>query len=305
MVRVDAAGQTVKSDGLLLFTAVIWGFAFVAQRVGMDYVGPFGFNGVRFALGCLVLLPFLCRSGLRDDRASRREPAVLSLPSLGGGLVAGLVLFCGASFQQVALVYTTAGNAGFITGLYVVLVPIIGIALGHRAHAGTWIGAGLAGVGLYLLSVIGPFTISPGDLLVLIGAFFWAVHVHLIGWLSPQQDPLKIAFLQFAACAALSLVTSVAVEQNTMRSYWSAALPILYGGVLSVGVAYTLQVVAQKKAKPAHAAIILSLEAVFAAVGGWLILGETLGPRAIVGCILMLSGMLLSQLWPARLGAIS
>jgi drug/metabolite transporter (DMT)-like permease len=300
MPRADTAGQTVKSDGLLFLTAVIWGFAFVAQRVGMDYVGPFGFNGVRFALGCLVLLPFLYRNGLRSGRTPRREPALLSLPSLGGGLVAGLVLFCGASFQQVALVYTTAGNAGFITGLYVVLVPIIGIALGHRAHSGTWIGAGLAGVGLYLLSVVGPFTISPGDLLVLIGAFFWAVHVHLIGWLSPRQDPLKIAFLQFAACAALSLLTAVAIEHNTMHSYGSAAIPILYGGVLSVGVAYTLQVVAQKKAKPAHAAIILSLEAVFAAIGGWLFLGETLGARAVVGCVLMLCGMLASQLWPTR-----
>jgi drug/metabolite transporter (DMT)-like permease len=301
MPRADTAGQTVKSDGLLFLAAVIWGFAFVAQRVGMDYVGPFGFNGVRFALGCLVLLPFLWRNGLRDDHRSRRGPALLSLPSLGGGLAAGLVLFCGASFQQVALVYTTAGNAGFITGLYVVFVPILGIALGHRAHAGTWIGAALAGVGLYLLSVVGPFTISPGDLLVLIGAFFWAGHVHLIGWLSPRQDPLKIAFLQFAACAVLSLVTSAAIEHNTVRSYWSAAIPILYGGLLSVGVAYTLQVVAQKKAKPAHAAIILSLEAVFAAIGGWLFLGETLGPRAIVGCVLMLCGMLISQLWPARL----
>ena len=299
MLRAATDGQTAKSDGLLLLTAVIWGFAFVAQRVGMDYVGPFGFNGVRFALGCLVLLPFLSRNGLRDDHRSRREPALLSLPSLGGGLVAGFVLFCGASFQQVALVYTTAGNAGFITGLYVVLVPIIGIPLGHRTRAGTWIGAALAGVGLYLLSVIGPFTISPGDLLVLIGAFFWAGHVHLIGWLSPRQDPLKIAFLQFAACAVFSLTTSTAIEHNTVRSYWSAAIPILYGGVLSVGVAYTLQVVAQKTAKPAHAAIILSLEAVFAAIGGWLMLGETLSARAIAGCILMLCGMVISQLWRA------
>jgi drug/metabolite transporter (DMT)-like permease len=301
MPRADTAGQTVKTDGLLFLAAVIWGFAFVAQRVGMDYVGPFGFNGVRFALGCLVLLPFLWKNGLRDDHRSRRGPALLSFPSLGGGLIAGLVLFCGASFQQVALVYTTAGNAGFITGLYVVFVPILGVALGHRTHAGTWIGAALAGVGLYLLSVVGPFTISSGDLLVLIGAIFWAGHVHLIGWLSPRQDPLKIAFLQFAACAVLSLATSAAIEHNTVRSYVAAAIPILYGGLLSVGVAYTLQVVAQKKAKPAHAAIILSLEAVFAAIGGWLFLGEMLGPRAIVGCVLMLCGMLLSQLWPVRL----
>jgi drug/metabolite transporter (DMT)-like permease len=299
MVRVDQGSQTLRADGLLLLTAVIWGFAFVAQRVGMEHVGPFGFNGVRFALGCLVLLPLLCRNGARGVERPSDRGGVFSSSSLGGGLLAGLVLFAGASFQQVALVYTTAGNAGFITGLYVVLVPIIGIALGHRTHAGTWTGAALAAVGLYLLSVVDRFTISPGDLLVLIGAFFWAGHVHLIGWLSPRRDPLKIAFLQYAACAALSLIVSAAVEQNTAGRYLSAAVPILYGGVLSVGVAYTLQVVAQKSAKPAHAAIILSLEAVFAAIGGWLILGETLTPRAFTGCVLMLCGMLMSQLWRA------
>jgi drug/metabolite transporter (DMT)-like permease len=297
----DSSSRTLRADSLLLLTAFIWGFAFVAQRVGMVYVGPFGFNGVRFALGCLVLLPLLFRNGIRGNNSSSRHASLFSLPGLGGGLVAGLVLFAGASFQQVALVYTTAGNAGFITGLYVVLVPIIGIALGHRTHAGTWIGAALAAAGLYLLSVVDRFTISPGDLLVLIGAFFWAGHVHIIGWLSPRQDPLRIAFLQYAACAVLSLIVAGGIEQNTVGRYFSAAVPILYGGVLSVGVAYTLQVVAQKKAKPAHAAIILSLEAVFAAIGGWLILNETLSPRAIAGCILMLCGMLLSQLWRAPL----
>jgi len=300
MTRIDQGSQTLRADGLLLITAVIWGFAFVAQRVGMEHVGPFGFNGVRFALGCLTLLPLLYRNGARgaDRRPDRAGEPWWSF-SLGGGLLAGLVLFAGASFQQVALVYTTAGNAGFITGLYVILVPIIGIALGHRTHAGTWTGVALAAVGLYLLSVVDRFTISPGDLLVLIGAFFWAAHVHLIGWLSPRRDPLKIAFLQYAACAALSLVVSAAVEQNTAERYLSAAIPILYGGVLSVGVAYTLQVVAQKNAKAAHAAIILSLEAVFAAIGGWLVLGETLTPRAFTGCALMLCGMLASQLWSA------
>jgi len=289
--------RTLRSDSLLLLAAVIWGFAFVAQRVGMEYVGPFGFNGVRFALGGLALLPLLFRSGWRNRETPSYDGGAYSLPRLGGGLLAGLVLFCGASFQQVALVYTTAGNAGFITGLYVVLVPIIGMALGHRTHAGAWIGAALAAVGLYLLSVADPWTISPGDLLVLIGAFFWAGHVHLIGWLSPRQDPLKIAFLQYAACAGLSLTISAAIEHNTLSRYLAAAIPILYGGILSVGVAYTLQVVAQKEARPAHAAIILSLEAVFAAIGGWIILSETLTARAITGCALMFCGMLLSQLW--------
>jgi drug/metabolite transporter (DMT)-like permease len=289
--------QTLKSDSLLLLTAFIWGFAFVAQRLGMQYVGPFGFNGVRFALGCLVLVPFLFRNGMKEGNCPPRHPGLMAGPSLKGGLLAGLVLFSGASFQQVAMVYTTAGNAGFITGLYVVLVPIIGIALGHRTHAGTWVGAVLAAVGLFLLSVTEHFTVSPGDLLVLIGAFFWACHVHIIGWLSPRQDPLKIAFLQFAACALLSGVASFLFEKNSLAMYVAAAAPILYGGVLSVGVAYTLQVIAQRKARPAHAAIILSLESVFAAIGGWIVLDETLTVRAMAGCALMFSGMLASQLW--------
>lgn len=303
MATTGTSSRTVRTDSLLLLAAVIWGFAFVAQRVGMEHVGPFGFNGVRFALGCLVLLPLLLRNGMRGTAPSSRHTGLLSLPNLGGGLLAGLVLFAGASFQQVALVYTTAGNAGFITGLYVVLVPIIGIVLGHRTHAGTWIGAALAAAGLYLLSVVDRFALSPGDLLVLIGAFFWAGHVHLIGWLSPRQEPLRIAFVQYAACALLSLFVAGGIEQNTVSRYLSAAIPILYGGVLSVGVAYTFQVVAQKDAKPAHAAVILSLEAVFAAIGGWVILGEILSGRAIAGCVLMLGGMLVSQLWPAPLRA--
>jgi drug/metabolite transporter (DMT)-like permease len=265
----------------------------------MEHVGPFGFNGVRFALGCLVLLPFLFRNGMCSHDPSARHARLFAAPGLGGGLLAGFVLFLGASFQQVALVYTTAGNAGFITGLYVVLVPVIGIALGHRTHAGTWLGCVLAAAGLYLLSVTDQLAISRGDFLVLVGAFFWAAHVHIIGWVSPRQDPLKIAFLQYAACAVLSLIVSAGIEQNRATSYMSAAIPILYGGVLSVGVAYTLQVVAQRSAKPAHAAIILSLEAVFAAIGGWVLLGEVLTPRGMTGCALMFCGMLVSQLWSA------
>jgi drug/metabolite transporter (DMT)-like permease len=302
MPRIEERTQTLQSDGLLLLAACIWGFAFVAQRLGMQYVGPFGFNGVRFGLGCLVLLPLLCRDRIGCDGRASGGAALFSLPRLGGGLLVGLVLFAGASFQQVALIYTTAGKAGFITGLYVVLVPILGIGLGHTTQVGTWVGAALATVGLYLLSVTARLTLSPGDGLALLGAVFWAGHVHLIGWLSPRQDPLKLACLQYAACSALSLIVSAASEHNVVSRYLAAALPILYGGILSVGVAYTLQVVAQKRAIPAHAAIILSLEAGFAALGGWIILGETLTPRAILGCGLMFCGMLISQLWrpPAK-----
>ena len=291
--------QTVQSDALLLLTAIIWGFAFVAQRVGMEYVGPFTFNGIRFALGSLVLLPFVLRN-------TRSKPTAESLPKsgaeragmllLGGGL-AGIALFAGASLQQVGLVFTTAGNAGFITGLYVVIVPILGLLFKQRTHFGTWLGALLAAVGLYFLSVTDRFGIAWGDFLVLVGAFFWAVHVLIIGWFSPRLNPLRLALVQFAACSVFSMITAVLLEDITLVGIRQAAIPILYGGALSVGIAYTLQVVAQQNSHPAHAAILLSLEAVFAAVGGWLILAETLSARGLLGCLLMLVGMLLSQLW--------
>ena len=289
--------STVKSDALLLTTAIIWGFAFVAQRVGMDFVGPFLFNGVRFALGCLVLAPLILKNGVTGIHHAETARPANRKTGIIGGLIAGVILFSGASLQQVGLVYTTAGNAGFITGLYVVIVPILGIGLRHRTNTGTWAGAILAAAGLYLLSVTEAFTIAFGDLLVLIGAFFWAIHVLLIGWLSPKLDSLKLAFLQYAACSLLSLLVAAVFEDNTMSGALQATIPILYGGILSVGIAYTLQVVAQKTAHPAHAAIILSLEAVFAAIGGWIILDEVLTLRELLGCSLMLGGMITSQLW--------
>ncbi|MGD9179069.1 MAG: DMT family transporter, partial [Desulfobacterales bacterium] len=177
---------TVKSDALLLTTAIIWGFAFVAQRVGMDYVGPFTFNGIRFAIGSLSLLPLVLLSrGQRTSSDNILPPAGLKTILLGGGAL-GLALFAGASLQQIGLVYTTAGKAGFITGLYVIIVPILGLVWRQQPKIGTWMGAFLAAIGLYFLSVTEQFTIDLGDLLVLIGAFFWAAHVLIIGWLSPR-----------------------------------------------------------------------------------------------------------------------
>ena len=289
--------RTYRADTLLLLTAIIWGFAFVAQRVGMDYVGPYTFNGVRFALGSLSLIPLLLLTKRRDSPAQRLIPRASLQTMVWGGGLAGLFLFAGASLQQVGLVYTTAGNAGFITGLYVVIVPIMGLLLRQRTHVGTWLGAFLAALGLYFLSITKEMTIAWGDLLVLIGAFFWAAHVLIIGRLSPRMDSLKLAITQFAVCALLSLLTALIVESPNWNGLRQAALPILYGGLGSVGVAYTLQVVAQKDAHPAHAAILLSLEAVFAAIGGGWLLNETLTERAMFGCGLMLIGMLLSQLW--------
>ncbi len=288
--------RTLKSDALLMLTATIWGFAFVAQRVGMEYVGPFTFNGVRFALGSLSLVPLMLLKRKNPSAIAALLPPADRRTVAWGGALAGLVLFMGASLQQVGLVHTTAGNAGFITGLYVVIVPLLGLFWRQRPDLGTWIGALLAAAGLYLLSVTAVFEIAFGDLLVLVGAFFWAAHVLIIGWLSPRIESIQLACIQFAVCSLLSLITAAALETMTLQGLMGAALPILYGGLLSVGVAYTLQVVAQRDARPAHAAIILSLESVFAALGGWLLLGELLSARALVGCSLMMAGMLLSQL---------
>ena len=294
------APGTLKSNLLLLVTAAIWGGAFVAQRVGMDFVGPYTFNGVRFALGSLSLLPLLIltTNGAAETSSGDGAANPTAGQTLLGGVMAGAMLFLGASFQQVGLVHTTAGNAGFITGLYVVIVPIMGLLWRQRPDVGTWVGAILAAVGLYLLSVTAAFTIAYGDFLELIGAFFWAGHVHIIGWLSRRIHPLRIAFIQFATCSVLSLIVAVILETITWAGIRAALIPILYGGLMSVGIAYTLQVVAQKDAHPAHAAIILSLEAVFAAIGGWLLLGEVLSARGLAGCVLMLVGMLLSQIGP-------
>jgi drug/metabolite transporter (DMT)-like permease len=286
----------VKADLLLLLTAAIWGLAFVAQRVGMDYVGPFTYNAVRFAVGSLSLLPLILLSRKREQQARPELTSGNGRTALVGGGIAGLALFAGASLQQAGLVHTGAGKAGFITGLYVVMVPLLGLFWKQRPTPGTWLGALLAAVGLYFLSVTEQFTISFGDLLVLLSACFWAGHVLIIGWLSPKTDSLKLAAVQFAVCSLLSLAVAAGLETMSLAAIWRAAMPILYGGLFSVGIAYTLQVVAQKDAHPAHAAILLSLEGVFAAIGGWLLLGELLSPRSLLGCALMLCGMLLSEL---------
>ena len=288
--------QIFRSNCLLVMTAFIWGLAFVAQRAGMEHVGPFTYNGIRFALGSLSLMPLLFIIRRQEKKYSFSLPDAKSI--FLSGLMLGLVLFTAASLQQVGMVYTTAGNAGFITGLYVVLVPILGLFWKQRPDSGTWIGACLAAVGLYFLSVTDSFTIAFGDLLELAGAVFWAGHVLLIAWLSPKINPIKLSFVQFVICSVLSLITAFIFEEIKLQGILDAAVPILYGGFCSVGIAYTLQVVAQKYAKPSHAAIILSMESPFAALGGWIILNEILTRRSFFGCALMMAGMLISQLWP-------
>lgn len=287
--------KELRSNILLLLTATIWGFAFVAQRVGAGYVGSFTFNGIRFALGSLSLVPlliFLDRNSKEKEAKAKEENKGTLLKE---GAILGSVLFLGSTFQQIGLSYTTAGKAGFITGFYIVLVPLMGIFLKQKIKWTTWAAVFLALIGLYFLSVKEGFTVSKGDLLELIGAFFWAAHIQLIDKFTKKFDALKLSVIQFAACSILSLIAAFCFETITLKGLYGALIPILYGGLGSVGIAYTLQVVAQKNAKPSHAAIILSMESLFAAIGGFLILNENLGARGIFGCGLMLGGMLLSQ----------
>jgi drug/metabolite transporter (DMT)-like permease len=280
----------MKNDLLLITTALIWGLAFVAQRIGMQFIEPLAFNGIRFALGSVMLIPvwYLSRKYSKNKVLSGRAVKI----SIG----AGFIIFAGATLQQIGIIYTTAGNAGFITSLYVVMVPIFGLFLKQSTGINTWIGAVLAFTGLYFLSVNQGFSISPGDFLVLLSAFFWTVHFHYLSGPGSNVNSILLSSIQFGVCSVLSIILSLIFENTSCKNVSDALIPILYGGILSVGVAYTLQVVAQKKAHPAHAAIILSLEGAFAAFGGWLILGETLSLRSIAGCFLIFCGMVISQL---------
>jgi drug/metabolite transporter (DMT)-like permease len=289
--------QALRADLLMLLTALIWGTAFVAQRLGMDSVGPFLYSGLRFSLGALVLLPLLLY------RPAGSAPAPVSRSLLLGGLLLGLALTAGINLQQVGLLFTSVTNSGFITGLYVIIVPLLGLLLGQRAGLGIWLGASLAVLGMALLSIGADFQVAPGDWLQLAGALVWGVHVLLVGALAGRHDPVRIAFLQFLTCALISLLLAVLFEEIDVDAILRAGPAILYGGLISVGIGYTLQVVAQKHAIASHAAIILSLEAVFAAIAGALLLGEALTPRGYLGCALMLAGMLVAQLWPRRLPA--
>jgi drug/metabolite transporter (DMT)-like permease len=287
-----------RADALMLLTAMIWGSTFVAQRLGMDHIGPFLYTGLRFLVGALTVLPliWLLRKPTKPDARAR-----LSKPMLLGSLALGGVLTIGINLQQIGLMFTTVTNSGFITGLYVILVPVFGLFIGMRTHKGTWAGALLALVGMVLLSVGPGFQVASGDWLQLVGAGFWAAHVLMVGALASRYDAILVSFIQFVVCAVVSLVLAFIFEPIQLPMIQQALPAILYAGVLAVGVAFTLQVVAQKDAITSHAAIILSLEAVFAALAGWLILGETLSPRGLLGCALMLGGMLTAQLIPIYL----
>jgi drug/metabolite transporter (DMT)-like permease len=320
--------KRLKADLTLFVVAIIWGSAFVAQRAGNEKVGPFTFNAVRFLVGSLVLFPILIWQRLRKTSSpstlglprtrrgapSRSANRAIPHPSTGSGcsprlskksnlwcngLLLGLLLFGGASLQQLGLVTTTAGKGGFITGLYVVLVPLLLALFWHyRIKWGNWVGATLAVIGLFLLSIRlrETFRIDLGDVWVLLGAFMWAMHVIAIERLAPGHDPLNLATVQYIACALLCAAAALVLEWGTWDGILRAAPSILYAGVFSTGLAYTGQVIAQRHAPAADAAIILSMESVFATLSGWLALDETLTGQQLAGCALMLTGMLLAQL---------
>lgn len=286
--------SVLRSNLILLLAALIWGFTFTAQRLGMQSMGPMSFNALRFAIGSAALVIIIAAAripGLKPGEAKTL---------LRDGALLGLVLFAGSGLQQAGLVHTEAGKAGFITGLYVVLVPLFGLALGHATHVSAWLGALLAVAGLYLLTITHSFTLSLGDGLVLLATLFWAVHILYISHLSRIHHPLHLALVQSAFAAAYSLAAALPFEQVSLAGINQAWLTLLYAGIFSTGVAFSLQMAGQRGAHPSTAAIILSMESAFAMLGGWLLLGETLNLRGWIGCALMLAGMILAQLKPSE-----
>jgi drug/metabolite transporter (DMT)-like permease len=300
--------KQLKGNFLLLTTAIIWGSAFVAQRVGMDYVGPLTFSWTRFVLATLVLIPivhFLNRSSMKEARDEteakkeltpeerREEKKTLFMASL----VCGCILCTATVFQQVGLVSTSAGKTGFITALYIVLVPLFSVVLKHRPGLKCWIGVALGTIGLYFLCITSSFTIAPGDLIVLIGAGFWAAHILAIDHFLPKvSDPVKMSMYQFAVVAGICFIGSLIFEDISLSAIIDCAIPILYAGILSGGVGFTFQILGQKYTNPTVASLILCLESVFAAVFGFLLLKEIMTPRETAGCILMFAAIIISQL---------
>ena len=296
MKRLLTWGGNLPGEALLLTTAIVWGTGFVAQRKAMEGMSPFAFIAFRFFLGCLVLLPALIlkKAAEKNNKAFDWKMSFRSLvlPSM----LPGLFLFAGTSVQQLGIMTTSASKAGFLTALYLVLVPVLGLFLGKKANLWVWIGVGLAMVGVWFLSVNLEMTIQKGDILLLVGALFWAMQILALDHLTPKLDALELSFVQFLTAAVLGLVVSLITESGPLVSDPSAWGPLLYSGIVAVGIGFTLQVFGQSKVDPALASLILSLEAVFALVGGMLFLGERLSGREWLGCAVMLAAVILVQL---------
>lgn len=287
----DSRVPRLKADLALFSVALIWGIAFVVQRIAAAQIGVFLFNGFRFLIGALVLLPFSGKSVVNH----MPSPGI-QWKYLPGAILVGLVLFCGAVFQQEGLKYTTAGNAGFITGLYVVLIPLFMAFVWRQwPRPVIWIAACMSVLGLFLLSTGGQMRLSSGDALVLVSSVFWALHVILIGKLVRRVGVVQLAIVQYLVCGLLSSLIGFTTEVHTLSILIQGWWMIVFTGVISVGLGYTLQAIGQRVAPPADAAILLSMEAVFAALFGWWILGEYLTPLQLVGCGIIFSGILLAQ----------
>jgi len=284
--------REIRATICLFLTSLIWGVSFVAQVVGMDYMRPFTFNGITFIIGAVSLIPvILVFDRKRPDSEERKKLLIY-------GIVCGLILFSAVNLQQFGVEQTgSAGKSGFITGLYIIIVPIAGVVMKRPAGLLTWVAAVFAVFGMYFLCVQNGFdNLEPGDGLLLAGAFFWAGHIIAIDKCAPRVRSLWLSMTQFIVCGGLCMVFALSTEQVVPASLILAATPLLYRGIGSIGVAYTLQIIGQKDVLPAKASVIFSLESVFAAIGGAVIIHETMTGRALFGCALIFCGIILSQL---------
>ena len=294
----------LKNSLLLLLAAVIWGIAFVAQSVGMDYVGGFTFNAVRSLIGSAVLVPLILIPGQNNSDNSETSEAAASTTSgiqkrkdlIIGGISCGICLCLASNFQQFGIKYTTVGKAGFITACYIVIVPIIGLFLGKKCSKFIWAAVAMALIGLYLLCITDRFSIGKGDLLVLVCAFLFSIHILVIDHFSPKADGVKLSCIQFLTCGILSAIPALILEHPQVPSILAAWQPILYAGVMSCGVAYTLQIIGQKNMNPTVASLILSMESCISVLAGWIILGQQLSAKEILGCVIMFAAIILAQL---------
>ena len=285
--------KQLQSSLLLLLTAMIWGTAFVAQSVAMDYIEPFTFNAIRFLLGGVVLLPLIALQSRKERSAETGDKKLL----WKGGILCGIVLCIASAFQQLGIQGTTVGKTGFITALYIVLVPVFGVFLHKKAGIRLWLSVLVAIFGLYLLCMnTEHFSINHYDVILLLCAASFAVQILCVDHFSPKVDPVKLSCIQFLVCSLLSFLMMVLTEHPSMAAVMTAWQPILYAGILSCGVAYTLQVVAQTSLNPVIASLIMSRESVISAIAGWLVLGQHLSGREIAGCVVMFAAIILAQL---------
>ncbi len=287
----------MRGAALLLLTALIWGMAFVAQSVGMDYLGPCAFNGVRSFIGGVALLPVIAFSKhLRKDAPEEAKPAGGKVRLWLWGSACGLLLGTASLLQQAGMLTASPGKAGFLTALYIVIVPVLGIFLGRRPGLKVWAGVVLALLGAYLLSVKGSAGIAAGDLLVIGSAVVFSLHILVIDSAPDVLDGIQLSCIQFFVAGILSMGLALLFEQFTLQQVLAAWVPLLYTGVISSGVGYTLQILGQRTVNPTVASLILSLESVFAALAGWVLLGQPLSLREVAGCVLVFAAVVLAQL---------